>query len=86
VLLRRLPEKVECSGYASILKLKVAAPADEVLLKTYGIKEVISPPFPVMCDGSAYALLVSHCAKLTDTRTGLFEARRHLLDAFHGGD
>lgn len=86
VLMHRLPENVRCSGYASHLKVKVAAPTYEILSKTYGLKEVISPPFPVTGDKSAYALLVSHFARLTDTNIGLSVAKRHLLDAFHSSD
>jgi hypothetical protein len=86
VLMRRLPENIRCSGYASHLKVNVASPSNEILSKTYGMKEVISPPFPVTEDGSACALLVSHCAKLTETKKALFEAKRHLLDAFHSSD
>ena len=86
VLVHRLPENVRCSGYASHLKVKIAVPTKEILTNIYGMKEVISPPFPVTGDKSAYALLASRGAKLKDTETGLFKAKSHLLDAFHSGD
>ncbi len=85
VLERKLPENVQSSGYAFLLKVKVPAPTYEVLLKTYGLKEVISPPFPVTGDGAAYALLVSYSAKLKDAEIGFHKAEKRLLDVLSQG-
>lgn len=85
VLKRRLPGNVQSSGYAFFLKVKVPTPAHEILLKTYGLKELISPPFPVPGDEEAYALLVSYSAKLKDAETGFYKAEKRLLNALSQG-
>lgn len=85
VIERRLPEDVQNSGYTSFLKVKVPAPAHEILLKTYGLKDVASPPFPVTGDEAACALLVSYSAKLKDAEIGLYKAEKRLLDVLSYG-
>ena len=81
VLKRRPPENVQSSGYTFFSKVKVPAPTREILLKTYGLKEVMSPPFSVPSDEAAYALLVSYSAKLKDAEIGLHQAKKRLLNA-----
>lgn len=77
---RRLPENVQSSGSAFFLKVKVPAPTHEILSRAYGLKEVVSPPFPVAGDGAAYALLISYSARLKDAKTGLYKAKKRLLN------
>jgi biotin carboxylase len=85
VLKRRLPENVQCSGYAFFLKVKVPTPTRKTLSKTYGLKEVISPPFPAPGNGTAHALLVSYSARLKDAKIRLYKAEKRLWDVLSQG-
>lgn len=85
VLKRRLPENVECSGYAFFLKVKVPTPTRKTLSKIYELKEVISPPFPTPGNTTAHALLVSYSARLKDAKIGLYKAEKRLLDVLSRG-
>lgn len=79
VLRRRLPEDVRVSGYTFFSKVKVSAPTSKVLQETYRLKELASPPFPFTDDGTAWALIVAHAARLRDARTGFHRAKRSLM-------
>lgn len=84
-LKRKLPGDTQSSGYAFFSKVKVSSPTREALQKTYGLEELISPPFPIAGNGTAYALLVAHSAKLKDARTGFYRAKRRLQGLLKGG-
>lgn len=83
---QRLPRDVHISGYASFLKVTLCAPTLGAVSRTYGLNDVLSPPFPITEDGMAYTLLVSYATKLRETKIGLNKAKKNLLGALSGGD
>jgi predicted ATP-grasp superfamily ATP-dependent carboligase len=79
VLERELPADDKSKGYAFFSKVKTSTPTTEALQKTYKMDEVISPPFPVPCSGTACALVLSHHATLKEAKAGFQEAKKRLL-------
>jgi hypothetical protein len=80
VLERELPANNQSVGYAFFSKVKTPKPTTEVLQKTYKMGELVSPPFPVPCNGTAYALVLSHRATLKEAMAGFHEAKKRLLN------
>ena len=85
VLERKLPKDLQVSGYAIFSKINVPAPIYESLQRTYKLKELVSPPFPIGDEGTAYGLIVASSAKLSDVRKRLYRTKRHLLNVIGGG-
>lgn len=85
VLERKLPKDVRISGYAIFSKINVPEPIYESLQRTYKLKGLVSPPFPVGDEGTAYGLIAASSAKLSDARKRLHRTRRYLLNAISGG-
>jgi predicted ATP-grasp superfamily ATP-dependent carboligase len=82
----KLPENVQYSGYTFFSKVKISPPTYKTLLKTYNLKEVISPPFPIPDNEAAYALLVSYSTQLKDAKIKFLKAKRHFLNIIHKSD
>jgi predicted ATP-grasp superfamily ATP-dependent carboligase len=80
VLERELPADNRSVGYAFFLKVKIPAPTTKVLQKTFKIDELVSPPFPVPCNSTACALVLSHRATLKEATAGFHEAKKRLLN------
>ncbi|MFQ6086491.1 MAG: ATP-grasp domain-containing protein [Candidatus Bathyarchaeia archaeon] len=85
VLRRRLPENIQRVGYAFFSKVKVP-PVCQVLSETYGLKEMVSPPFPTVIDEPASALLAVHSNRLENAKMAFYRARKSLLKLFDRGD
>lgn len=85
VLRRRLPENVQSEGYVFFSKVKVP-PDRSFLSETYRLKEIVSPPFPIVIDEPAYALLAAHSNRLENAQTAFYRARKSLLMLFDRGD
>jgi predicted ATP-grasp superfamily ATP-dependent carboligase len=85
VLERKLPQNDGSTGYAYFSKVKTAKPTDEALQKSYKIREVVSPPYPVSDGGEAYALLSSHGATVQKAKMGFDEAKKRLLGMIGDG-
>jgi predicted ATP-grasp superfamily ATP-dependent carboligase len=79
VLKRELPASNQSVGYAFFSKVKTPKPTTEVLQRTYKMNEVVSPSFPVSCNDTAYALVLSHRATLKEAMAGFHEAKKRLL-------
>jgi predicted ATP-grasp superfamily ATP-dependent carboligase len=79
VFKQKLPENVRSLGYAFFSKIKVPCPNPLILSKIYKLDEVVSPPFPVLDNESAYALLASHSTKLKNAQTTFYGAKKRLL-------
>jgi predicted ATP-grasp superfamily ATP-dependent carboligase len=79
ILKRELPENNQGVGYAFFSKVEIPKPTAEVLQKTYGMDEVVSPPFPVSDNDAASALVLSQRATLKEAMVGFHEAKKRLL-------
>jgi predicted ATP-grasp superfamily ATP-dependent carboligase len=82
---RELPVDNQSVGYALFSKVNTPTPTTEALQKTYRMAELVSPPFPVSCNGTACALLLSQHATLKEATTGFREAKKRLLSITAGG-
>ncbi len=78
VLKRQLPKNVQSIGYAFFSKVKVP-PVCQVPSETYKLKEIVSPPFPIVSDEPPCALLLTHSEKLEDSKTAFYRAKKDLL-------
>jgi predicted ATP-grasp superfamily ATP-dependent carboligase len=84
VLKGELPANVENDSYAYFSKEETSQPTIDLLEKTYGLKDVAAPPFPVSANGKACALVASHGATLNQAMSR-FRASRKRLDSIIGG-
>jgi tyramine---L-glutamate ligase len=86
VLKGELPNNPQCHGYTCFSKVLVAKTALLNWRGTYPISEVVSPPFPVAQEGTAFALVQSmgNTADEASTRTG--EAKKHLNQVLQRGN
>jgi len=78
VLEHELPMDKRSRGYAVFSKVQTPKPTTEALQETYRMDEVVSPPFPVAGNGTAYAFVLSHSATLKEARAGFHEAKKRL--------
>jgi len=85
VLWRQLPDDVQSEGRAFFSKVK-APPISEDLSETFAFKEIVSPPFPIVSDEPACALLATHSVRLKDAQTALCKAKKRLMNVYHTGD
>jgi predicted ATP-grasp superfamily ATP-dependent carboligase len=80
VLKRELPANNQSVGYAFFSKVETPKPTTEALQETYEMDAIVSPPFPVSCNGTAYALVLSYRATLKEAMSGFNEAKKRLLN------
>jgi predicted ATP-grasp superfamily ATP-dependent carboligase len=86
VLKRRLPTNIQSCGYAFFSKVETPLPTIDALQKTYDINEVVSPPFPVLENGAACALVSSHGATLKAATARFREAKKRVLSTMSRGE
>jgi predicted ATP-grasp superfamily ATP-dependent carboligase len=86
VLKRRLPANIQSCGYAFFSKLEMPLPTIDALQKTYEINEVVSPPFPVLENGTACALVSSYGATLKAATARFREAKKRVLTTMSRGE
>ena len=80
---RKLPKSVQQRGYAFFSKVEVP-PCHQIIAETYKLKEVISPPFPVAGNESAYALLATSSTSLKGAQSAFYRAKRRLRKLYCG--
>jgi predicted ATP-grasp superfamily ATP-dependent carboligase len=78
ILERELPLSSQSAGCAFFSKVKTPKPTTEALQESYTMDEVVSPPFPVPEDGTAYAFVVSYSATLKEAKARFHEAKKRL--------
>ena len=79
VLKRELPTNIQSYGYAYFSKVETPLPTIDALQKTYEMNEVVSPPFPVLENGTACALVSSHGATVKAATARFREAKKRVL-------
>jgi len=82
---RKLPKSVQRRGYAFFSKVEVP-PRPQIIAETYKLKEVISPPFPIEGNESAYALLATSSTTLKGAQSAFYRAQKRLLAFYGKGD
>lgn len=79
VLKRELPTNTQNCGYAYFSKVEMPNPTVNALQKTYGLDEVVSPPFPVSEKDVAWTLVVSHGSTSKEAALRFREAEKRVL-------
>jgi predicted ATP-grasp superfamily ATP-dependent carboligase len=81
---RRLPKNVQHRGYAFFSKVEVPSRC-QIIDETYKLRDVVSPPFPIEEDKSAYALIAVTSTSCKGAETAFYRAKKRLLKIY-GGD
>ncbi len=83
VLQKALPENVEVAGYSIFSKIEVPSPPFHTLQKTYGIEEIVSPPF-ALSEENTHALICCYRSKLQESVKALRDAENLFLKMLKG--
>ena len=79
---RKLPKDIRTRGYSFFSK--VVVPSNPVgLYKTYNLKGVITPPFPVE-EKEAYALVSSYSRTVRGAQSAFYRTKKQLLSLYKG--
>ncbi len=73
-------EQVHSVGYTAFSKVETPLPTDEAVQATYSIGAVVSPPFPVLGNDTACALISSNGVTLNKATRRLSEIKGRLLN------
>jgi predicted ATP-grasp superfamily ATP-dependent carboligase len=84
-LRHELPSNRKPSGYAYFEKVKTLNPNNESLQETYGMLELVSPPFPTPNEPSTCALICSHGLTLRQAKRDFDNAKRQLNNLLYTG-
>jgi len=85
VIRRKLPKNVQTRGYAFFSKVEV--PSDpQIIAETYKLKNVVSPPFPIEENRTAYALIATSSTSLSGAQSAFYRTKKRLLNLYCRGD
>jgi len=82
---RKLPKNVQSRGYAFFSKVEVPS-RRQIIAETYKVEDVISPPFPIEENKSAYALLATVSTSPKGAESAFYRAKKRLLRLYGKGD
>jgi predicted ATP-grasp superfamily ATP-dependent carboligase len=83
VIRRKLPKNMQNRGYAFFSKVEVPS-RRQIIAETYKLKDVISPPFPIEGNKSAYALLATVSTSPKGAESAFYRAKKRLLNLYRG--
>jgi predicted ATP-grasp superfamily ATP-dependent carboligase len=83
IIRRKLPTSVQTRGYALFSKVEVP-PQRQIIAETYKLKDVISPPFPIEKNRSAYALIATTSTSPQGAESAFHCAKKRLLNLYRG--
>ena len=83
VIRRKLPKNVQSRGYAFFSKVEVPS-RRQIIAETYKVEEVISPPFPIEVNRSAYALIATVSTSPKGAESAFHRAKKRLLNLYRG--
>ena len=78
VLERKLPSRAESCGYAFFSKVRTANADFDTLQIIYEMKEILSPPFSLSEDETAWAMIASYAPTLSEAKLQFDEAKKRL--------
>ncbi len=85
VIRQKLPKNVQTRDYAFFSKVEV--PSDpQIIAETYKLKNVVSPPFPIKENKTAYALIATSSTSLSGAQSGFYRTKKRLLSLYRRGD
>jgi len=85
VLKRRLPDHHKSCGCSYFSKVETPNPTVLALEETYGIDEVVSPPFPILDYDATSGLLLAYGATLNEASLAFREAKKRVLNTINRG-
>jgi predicted ATP-grasp superfamily ATP-dependent carboligase len=85
VLKHELPKHNQSCGHACFSKVAMPTLSIEALQRTYGMDEVVSPPFPVSETSTASALIAAHGATSEEAEGRFREAKKCALNTISRG-
>ncbi|MBN1245460.1 ATP-grasp domain-containing protein [Candidatus Bathyarchaeota archaeon] len=85
VLKRELPRHSKSCGCTYFSKVETPNPTVDALETTYRIDEIVSPPFPVIDNGAASALIASYGATLNEATSRFREAKKRVINTIDRG-
>jgi predicted ATP-grasp superfamily ATP-dependent carboligase len=80
-----LPHSQKAKGYAHFEKVKTANPTITTLQKTFGMPELVSPPFPNPDGNHTYALVCAQGPTIRRAKHEFNKAKKHLLSIVLSG-
>jgi len=80
---RELPKNVQKRGYTFFSKVEVPS-CTQIIAETYKLKDVISPPFPIEGNKSAYALIATVSTSPKGAETAFHRTKKRLHNLYHG--
>jgi predicted ATP-grasp superfamily ATP-dependent carboligase len=80
---RKLPTNVQNRGYAFFFKVEVPS-RRQIIDETYKVTDVISPPFPIEENKSAYALIAAASTSPKRAESAFHRAKKRLLNLYRG--
>jgi len=83
VIGRKLPKNVQSRGYSFFSKVE-APPRPQIITETYKLEDVISPPFPIEGNKSAYALIATVSTSQKGAESAFYRTKRRLQNLYHG--
>jgi predicted ATP-grasp superfamily ATP-dependent carboligase len=84
IIVRKLPKNVQSRSYAFFSKVEVP-PRRQIIAETYKLKDIISPPFPIEENRSAYALIATVSTSPKGAELAFHRTKERLLNLY-GGD
>jgi len=81
---RKLPTNVQTRGYAFVSKVETPS-YPQIFAETYKLKNVVSPPFPIKGNKSAYALVATSSSSHGGAQSAFYRTKKRLL-SLYGGD
>lgn len=83
---RSLPINWKTSSYAYFKKVKTPNPTHKTLQESFGLPELVSPPFPTPHESSTYALICSHGSTLRQAKDDFDNAEKQLRSILYMGE
>jgi predicted ATP-grasp superfamily ATP-dependent carboligase len=80
---QKLPKNVQSRGYSFFSKVEVP-PRPQIITETYKLEDVISPPFPIKGNKSAYALIATVSTSPKGAESAFYRTKRRLLNLYRG--
>ena len=81
----QLPTKQKPSGYAVFAKVKIKNPTIKSLDESFGIPELVAPPFPNSHGSMTYALICAEAKTLQQVKRTLSNAKKQLYNTIDEG-
>jgi tyramine---L-glutamate ligase len=81
----RLPPKQETNGYAHFEKVKTTNPTSNTLQQTFGMPELVSPPFATANGSNMYALLCTQGSTAQQAKRNFNKAKKQLCNIVLSG-